>query len=550
MGAHGDTVEVPVLIVGAGAGGLTAAAVLAKHGVESLVVEQRQELFRYPKARNLSFRSLEILRGLGLSDAAHAVGASVSDMVMKPSLDSTEETPGLDVGVIFQGLENVSPEPPVLYCPQSRLEPLLLEFLRDHSSRAWYGTALVALEQDDNGAHAIVCDRTSGRRTHVRAGYVIAADGVHSGIRTSLGITTSGYGPLPIYVATIYFRAPWRTVMPHLHDGASVGIKNEAVDGVFVPAEGDLAMFIAPYLPTQGETAADFTDRRCRALLRAALGRSIDVEIMEITTWQPYERVADQFRCGRVFFVGDAAHAMPPFKAGGANVAIQSADNLAWKLAAVLQACAGPLLLDTYHSERHPIGALSAHQSLTGPPAALLRTDPQRPPPHLDHEVSMFALLIGYRYRSAAIIRSDPHPANAAAPELVDALRGQPGTRVPHTWVEHQGRRVSTLDLLGTGFTLLTGDDNGAWEAASRSLEPALTVRAIGRGGDALDVAGSWADVTRLTPRQAILVRPDAFIAWRSSPEPTNPADALHDALASLLNHNDPSQPPRPGHRN
>ncbi len=83
--------HVPVLIVGAGAAGLTTSALLAKHGVRSLLVEKRREVFIYPKARNLSFRSLEILRGLGLADEVHAVAEGVSDMLAKPTLNSTEE---------------------------------------------------------------------------------------------------------------------------------------------------------------------------------------------------------------------------------------------------------------------------------------------------------------------------------------------------------------------------------------------------------------------------------------------------------------------------
>src|ERR1700733_3188117 len=117
--------RVPVLISGAGAGGLATSALLGQHGVGSLLVEKRRELFLYPKARNLSFRSLEILRGLGLSDEVHAVAEHVSEMVTKPTLNSAEEKPAIDIDAIFAGLELVSPEPVVQYCPQSRLEPIL-----------------------------------------------------------------------------------------------------------------------------------------------------------------------------------------------------------------------------------------------------------------------------------------------------------------------------------------------------------------------------------------------------------------------------------------
>ena len=179
------TQRTPVLIVGAGAAGLATAALLAKHGVESLVVEKRPELFRYPKARNLSFRTLEILRGLGLSDEVHAVGAQTADMVIKPALNSSEELPALDIGAIFAGLDHLSPEPVIQYCPQSRLEPILLRHIRNRDGEVRYGTELVSLDQDASGVSAVLRDIASGQRTAIRADYLVAADGVHSSIRST-----------------------------------------------------------------------------------------------------------------------------------------------------------------------------------------------------------------------------------------------------------------------------------------------------------------------------------------------------------------------------
>ena len=179
---------------------------------------------------------------------------------------------------------------------------------------------------------------------------------MHSTIRESLDVTTSGYGALPIFVVFIYFRAPWRRFVPHLSEGDGVQVKNPDVDGIFLVAKDDLGMFITTYFPDKGETAAQFTPQYCSELLTNAIGEQIDLEIIEAATWQPYEQVADQFQSGRVFLVGDSGHTMPPFKAGGANTAIQSAHNLAWKLAAVLGGTADPALLASYHAERHPVG--------------------------------------------------------------------------------------------------------------------------------------------------------------------------------------------------
>src|SRR5271169_16870 len=393
-----SAVRVPVLIVGAGAAGLAT----------SVLVEKRREIFIYPKARNLSFRSLEILRGLGLGDQVHAVADRVSDMVVKPTLNSPDEKLAIDIDAVFAGLDQLSPEPAVQYCPQSSLEPMLLAETRRRGSEVRYGTELRSFEQDDTGVTAVLRDLDSGADQTVRADFLIAADGAHSRIRESLDVTTSGYGALPIFVVFIYFRAPWRRFVSHLSEGDAVQVKNPDVDGIFLEAKDDLGMFITTYFPGKGETAAQFTPQYCSDVLTKAVGEQIDLEIIEAAAWQPYEQVADQFQCGRVFFVGDCGHTMPPFKAGGANTAIQSAQNVAWKLAAVLQGTAGPALLNTFHTERHPVASFAARQSLSGPTIPLLRLDDHRPLLPPEEECSMFALMVGYRYRSAAVLSDEP----------------------------------------------------------------------------------------------------------------------------------------------
>ncbi len=233
---------------------------------------------------------------------------------------------------------------------------------------------------------------------------------MHSTIRESLGVTTSGYGALPIFVVFIYFRAPWRKFVPHLSEGDGVQVKNPDVDGIFLVAKDDLGMFITTYFPGKGETAAQFTPQYCSELLTNAIGEQIDVEIIEVAAWQPYEQVADQFQSGRVFLVGDCGHTMPPFKAGGANTAIQSAHNLAWKLAAVLSGTGRSGV--TRHLPRRaasgrPLRRSSVAHRADGGVDRSGQPGPRLPP---EEEASMFSLLIGYQYRSAAVdFRSTAH---------------------------------------------------------------------------------------------------------------------------------------------
>ena len=525
--------HVPVLIVGAGAGGLATSALLAQHGVRSLLVEKRDETFIYPKARNLSFRSLEILRELGLSKEVHAVADGVSGMFGKPALNSAEAWEAFDADAIFSPFDGLSPEPPGQYCPQSAFEPMLLAHIRSHRSEVHYGTELCSFEQDDSGVTATVRERDSGASETVSADYLVAADGVHSPIRDALGVTTSGYGALPIYVVFIYFRAPWRKFVPHLGDGDAVQVKNAEVDGIFLPVREDLGMFITTYFPDDGDTAAQFTAQRCRDVLTKAIGEPIDIDVIDVAPWQPYEQVADQFHSGRAFLVGDSAHTMPPFKAGGANTAIQSAHNLAWKLAAVVNGTAGPALLATYHTERYPVGRFNARQSLTGPALGFLRLDDRRPQLPADEEAPMFALLIGYQYRSAAVISDDAAPADAQTVSPVEELRAQPGTRVPHAWIQHGGRRISTLDLVGPGFTLFTGSSGAPWACAADAVSGMLNVPIGVHSVDPDD--GGWAELTGVSPDEALLVRPDGIVAWRTGAPPPSAENRLGEVMCQIL---------------
>ena len=534
-----DVRRTPVLIVGAGVGGLATSTLLAKHRIPSLLVERRPEVFIYPKARNLSFRTLEVLRGLGVGDEVHAVADGVSSMVVKSTLNSTEQRQALDIDAIFAGMAELSPEPAAQYCPQSSLEPILLAYAREHGSEARYGTELLSFEQHEAGVSAVVRDVESERLETVHADFLVAADGVHSPVRQALGVHTTGFGPLPIYVVFVYFHAPWRTFVSELSDGDTVQVENPSVQGIFVPIAGDHGMFITTYYPERGETAAQFTPHRCRELILDAVGEDCDVEILQVAAWQPYEQVADQFRCRRVFLVGDSAHTMPPFKAGGANTAIQSAHNLAWKLAAVITGAAEPTLLDTFHAERHPVGRFSARQSLTGPTLAVLGLDKEGPGLPTDEEVPMFNLLIGYQYRSTAVIAGDSAIADASRLPLVDRLRGQPGTRVPHAWLHRGDHRISTLDLLGPGFTVLTGDAGDPWCAsaafASVALGVPVSAHRIGAASVIVDVDGQWAARVGLTPEDALLIRPDDVVGWRVDNIPADPHGQLRQALSAIL---------------
>jgi hypothetical protein len=300
-------------------------------------------------------------------------------------------------------------------------------------------------------------------------------------------------------------------------------------------------MFVIMY--SQSASAQDYTPERCKDLLLSAIGKpDMDVEIVGIAPWQPIQRVANRFQEGRVFLVGDAAHTMPPKLGLGVNTAIQSAQNLAWKLAAVIRGQATPQLLTTYQSERHSVGRLASEQSLVGPAASLLTQGSDDKLLPAEKKVSLFSIIAGYRYHSQAVFSEEATPSAPDEIELLDQpeeLTGQPGSRVPHLWVERQGLRISTLDLLDGHFVLLAGPDGAPWcdavSGATASLGIDLVAYRVGADGDLLDLENGWQAKMGVSAEGVVLVRPDGFVAWRSYASASSPEQRLVQVLASVL---------------
>jgi putative polyketide hydroxylase len=538
--------HVPVLIVGAGGAGLSLSLMLHQQGIGSVLVERRPNVSWYPRARNLNFRTLEVFRGLGLEAQVIAAGAHFSRTLRKETLTSHEEEgfPSIEQFLhIADHLEIVTPEPAVWYCPQSRLEPLLLAGAKRRDCDVRYNTELVSFTQDSTEVSATIRDRATGTASDIQADYLLAADGAHSHVRKALGVKGEGLGELDEHYIFIYFRAPWGELIRGYENDAIL-IDRPGIRGFFLITDADRGMFII-----QEDSARDYTVEWCKALVLDGMGKpDLPVEIVEIAHWQPGQLVAEHFGQGRVFLVGDAAHTMPPKLGLGVNTAIQSAQNLAWKLAAVLKGQASRDLLSTYQAERHPVARLAAEQSLVGPAASLLTKGSDDKLLPVEKRVPLFSLVAGYRYRSRAVLSEGSSPLGQAVSEgdgelelleKPEALTGQPGTRVPHLWIERSGQRISTLDLFDGRFVLLAGPAGATWQkaapdaAASVGIE--LPAYRIAADGDLIDVENGWQTKMGVPAKGAVLVRPDGFVAWRTGARPSHPEPLLAGVLATIL---------------
>jgi hypothetical protein len=219
---------------------------------------------------------------------------------------------------------------------------------------------------------------------------------------------------------------------------------------------------------------------------------------------------------------------MPPTGGFGGNTGVQDAYDLAWKLAAVLDGTAAPGLLDTYDTERRPVGSFTVEQAYT---RYVLRLDPSLGKENLMPIVDEATVELGYRQLSNAVQVEDGD--DGAQWEDPREPTGRPGTRASHLPIDRDGTPSSLLDLFGDGFVLLAGEDGSGWQdAAGRLAVPVTSYRA---GADFSDGSRRFEELYGIGREGATLVRPDGFVAWRTQGGPESEGDALADAVTGAL---------------
>ena len=577
-----STVEVPVLIVGAGPAGLALSAALSRYGVGHLLVERHRGTAHTPRAHIINQRTVEILRHLGISDRFHAVATPqhlMANNLWVTTLAGQEVARSETWGTSAERAADyraASPEP-MANCPQTVLEPMLLAAARDMGADIRFGWEFTSLAQDEAGVTSVIHERDGDATLSVRSQYVVGADGARSRVLGQAGLTVEGPDDLA-RAANIWFRADLSRYLAHRPGVLTWNV----MPGPLPPLRlGTLIChkpfteFVLAFMYDPAQVSLDaLSASELHSRITALVGEEVEAEILGVAGWQVRAQIAPAYAAGRVFAMGDAVHRHPPTNGLGLNMSIADAYNLGWKLALVLAGRAGAALLDSYSAERQPVGAQGVQRAITSlqegaaveaalgyepgqaaepgwaalttlyepGPAGDERRDALRKAIELsNYQFNAHGVELGYRYQSAAIVDDgSPEVTPARDPQLYYQPTTRPGARVPHVRLERDGVPVSSLDLVDDlGFALLTGVGGQAWsraaaEASARVGVP-VRVHVIGGQDGVTDPYGEWAALREVETTGAVLVRPDRHVAWRSMRYAPDRAARLTAVLEQVL---------------
>jgi 2-polyprenyl-6-methoxyphenol hydroxylase-like FAD-dependent oxidoreductase len=525
--------DVPVVIVGGGPVGLTASILLSQAGVRFLLVERHAGTAVHPKARAINGRTMEIFHQCGVEAAVRSAGPPLryTGMIIWAKTLAGEE---IERRVPWRASQQAGAVSPVrnCLCAQDDLEPVLRAFAEQQGpGEVKFSTEAVAFEQEADGVIVVLEDHGSGEKETVRATYVIAADGAQSRIRRQVG--TRMLGRANVYDSVnIVLNAdltPWTAHRP----AALYFIENDRIRGTFLTINArDRWGFLISAMGAFGYTARDITPERATAIIGLAAGvPNLDVKILGIAPWTASALVAEQYRYGRIFLAGDAAHEMPPTGGFGMNTGVQDVHNLVWKLAAVLKGLASPSFLDTYHDERQPVARAITEQSLINATSMGRLEQTKRNVSARPEYLNEQGMIFGAAYTSRAIVPDGTEAPDVANPITDYVPSARPGARAPHVFFQRDGAQISTIDVVGNGFVLLTARGGRMWAEAACELanDHSLPLKT-----QTIDDA-AFTSAYDLDASGAVLVRPDGYVGWRSRAMTGDPARTLLDAISTIL---------------
>lgn len=577
----------PVAIVGAGPAGTTAALLLARRGIRSVLLDRRTSPLFHPAAHVVNARTLEIWNEYSPAFAASI--AAMSPPHEEVNLiswfgDLSDGTIGsIDLLSDPERKAVVEGQSPymVSHIGQHILMPALwnavdaeplIDFRR--------GVTVESVESTSSRARVVVGSAPGGT-SEVCADYVLACDGANSPLRNAAGISMNG--PVLANMGSAFFTST--SLFPDDARPLLSWIYTPDLCGVLIAHADHRYILMTAYLHPHQDIARSSRQFWQETLPKVLAGH--DFELESTGTWVMTSQTADRFRDNRLLLLGDAAHRFPHTGGFGLNSGVQDAHNLAWKLDAVLRGAADPSLLDTYDTERRPVVRKFADQSVSNhfrmddigkrvgitnlALAKATQVMARRLPSMLPGRVVAPLATAATRSQMGRSRRLQPSADGSARlrQQIAEAIPGQvehfvstglqfgylhdgpltaqektarpaedvvdyvpttyPGARLPHAVLSRDGRLVSDHDLLDQNMLSLFTFDSAAWSPVVDALAapgPGVTLVDLDASGD-VD-RDALVTLFEVGDCGAVLVRPDGHVAWRTT-------SSAHDARPALV---------------
>ncbi|KAG0653106.1 2,4-dichlorophenol hydroxylase [Hyphodiscus hymeniophilus] len=569
-------IDTDFLVVGLGPAGAALASFLAQNekptDLKGIAINKATSTADTPRAHSVNPFAIECLRDIGLEDDAKRLGVTGNDF---KSMRWCRSMVGEEYGKVHcyagdpDGKRDLEKSTPCDYMdlPQTYLEPMLVKYASHNGFQTRFSTDLVSIEQTDNSIICTVKDAITQTIYQIRSRYLFGADGGRSTVAATLNFSFLKE-PSGGVACNILLNADLTHIVHERKSQLHWVMKPDRITRFGI---APVLRMVRPWTQwllvtfTPGTSEDPFRDLSPQSpelidFVKEIIGDdSVDVEILRLDPWVVRETVAESYSSKRnVFLLGDAAHRHPPAFGLGSNTCIQDAYNLAWKVALVAKGIAGPALLDSYTTERQPVGAqlvresnkqMVAHaavwealgmfnksseeglQQINQLSEASKEGAARRLRLHTAlegkrQEAESVGIAMNQVYDSTAVYLDDeigPRPVVQGDPIVRVLISSYPGLRLPHAWLDKPTRRktLSTQDLAGHGsFCLITGVGGDAWRLAADKVSQATGVQiktyGIGFGLDYQDIYREWQERREVEEDGCVLIRPDRFVAWRS----------------------------------